>query len=593
MAAQDIAPVSLFPNYTQPAQDARAATETLFQSLLTTPTEPAVVHPAPAPVGANVAATPGHGSSIDSSEINGTAYDSALSDAANGTAAKPQQSSAPSSTSTPSAPNAASSPASSATTASNTSPSDTSAPANNPAQSSTTTKSTTSATSNTRPARTNQPAANSQTSAESPGDVTATTAQTPAVTTPVQAPLASDKKAATPSDGSDSTTAATTTPVTPAPAATVVVPIVAVTEVAPATPAAPSAPISGDVKVAAPSTDPLSAPVLPTDATAPQAPTPAAKAAPTAAPQTAPLPLTGLAAALPETAVATAPAASPSATTSATSPVGATDATSVADEAALFANAVQTVAVAQTPAKSVTSANSVKLAATQRGTASATAGSAVQAAPSTLFAADTATTLDALAKSELEGDAVNAGAGESTDTEALPGQNAASSPTSFATTLSQTNSANASSATQTAQLNPVRLAPVIQQVANGLYQVASSGGNTININIHPENLGHVSVALDINKDGHVTAAISASHPQTLAMLQRDAGTLDQALQDAGLKTDGQSFSFSLSDGSNGGNGASGGQGNGVSSTVLAAQEISGTETETRQDAGSGLVDIRV
>jgi hypothetical protein len=264
----------------------------------------------------------------------------------------------------------------------------------------------------------------------------------------------------------------------------------------------------------------------------------------------------------------------------------------VADETALFASAVQNVAVVQTPTKSVTTANSVKLAATLRGSASATAGSAVQAAPSTLFSADTANTLDALTKSELEGDAVNSGAGEAADADALPGQTT-STTTSFATTLSQTNSTNATSTTQAAQLNPVRLAPVIQQVANGLYQVASNGGNTININIHPENLGHVSVALDINKDGHVTAAISASHPQTLAMLQRDAGTLDQALQDAGLKTDGQSFSFSLSDGGNGGNGASGSQGSGVSSTVLAAQEISGTEAEVRQDAGSGLVDIRV
>jgi len=123
--------------------------------------------------------------------------------------------------------------------------------------------------------------------------------------------------------------------------------------------------------------------------------------------------------------------------------------------------------------------------------------------------------------------------------------------------------------------------------------MASSGGNVINIQIHPENLGHVTVNLEIDKDGHVTAAISANRPETLAMLQRDSGTLDQALQDAGLSTDSQSFSFSLSDGSNGGAGTSGGQGNGVSSSVLAAQEISGTEVETRQDAGSGLVDIRV
>jgi hypothetical protein len=347
----------------------------------------------------------------------------------------------------------------------------------------------------------------------------------------------------------------------------------------------------------------LTAPALPTDQVTPEAATPSSKVQPptgspaAATTQAASAVAPGIAALTPATGAvpttAEAPVAIPATPAASPSPASAdAEASAFADETALFASAVQNVAVVQTPTKSVTTANSVKLAATLRGSASATAGSAVQAAPSTLFSADTANTLDALTKSELEGDAVNTGAGETADADALPGQTT-STATSFATTLSQTNSTSATSTTQAAQLNPVRLAPVIQQVANGLYQVASSGGNTININIHPENLGHVSVALDINKDGHVTAAISASHPQTLAMLQRDAGTLDQALQDAGLKTDGQSFSFSLNDGGNGGNGASGSQGSGVSSTILAAQEISGTETDARQDAGSGLVDIRV
>ena len=43
----------------------------------------------------------------------------------------------------------------------------------------------------------------------------------------------------------------------------------------------------------------------------------------------------------------------------------------------------------------------------------------------------------------------------------------------------------------------------------------------------------------------ITAAISAERPETLEMLQRDSKALERALQDAGLRTNSDSLSFSL------------------------------------------------
>ncbi len=60
----------------------------------------------------------------------------------------------------------------------------------------------------------------------------------------------------------------------------------------------------------------------------------------------------------------------------------------------------------------------------------------------------------------------------------------------------------------------------------------------------------MDVKLEIMAQGRVVAQIAVEKPETLEMLQRDARGLQQALEDAGLKTDTGSLSFNLrSDGS--------------------------------------------
>gem|GEM_PF-5191428 len=83
------------------------------------------------------------------------------------------------------------------------------------------------------------------------------------------------------------------------------------------------------------------------------------------------------------------------------------------------------------------------------------------------------------------------------------------------------------------------------QVAMHLSRAAETGGNRFVIQLSPASLGDVDVDLKVGKDGTVHAMLHVQKPETLQMLQRDSGILHQALQDAGLKPDSGSLSFSL------------------------------------------------
>jgi flagellar hook-length control protein FliK len=106
---------------------------------------------------------------------------------------------------------------------------------------------------------------------------------------------------------------------------------------------------------------------------------------------------------------------------------------------------------------------------------------------------------------------------------------------------------SASLASQVAQATPGRSSATpgtaVDQVAVKLSSSAKDGGGKISIKLNPEELGRVDVKLDIGRDGIVRATVMADRPETLDLLQRDARGLERALQEAGLKTDGQSLNF--------------------------------------------------
>ncbi|MEH3145036.1 MAG: flagellar hook-length control protein FliK [Methylobacterium frigidaeris] len=87
----------------------------------------------------------------------------------------------------------------------------------------------------------------------------------------------------------------------------------------------------------------------------------------------------------------------------------------------------------------------------------------------------------------------------------------------------------------------------------GLRALADS--NRFEIRLDPAHLGRVSVSLDIDREhGAVKAHLVVERPETLALLQRDARSLEQALNQAGLSAGEAALSFSLGDGSAGSQG---------------------------------------
>ncbi|WP_245259573.1 flagellar hook-length control protein FliK [Methylobacterium sp. 10] len=148
------------------------------------------------------------------------------------------------------------------------------------------------------------------------------------------------------------------------------------------------------------------------------------------------------------------------------------------------------------------------------------------------------------------------------------------------------------------QAAPVPLGAVPMTI--GLRSLA--GSNRFEISLDPKDLGRIDVNLDIDKDsGTVTAHLTVDRPETLALLQRDVGNLQQALSQAGFDGGDAAINLSLrSDtGSNGGNGAErdGGGGRdgrpGTPGSDLKDPRLSNDAVPLRMLRGPGGIDIRI
>ncbi len=93
---------------------------------------------------------------------------------------------------------------------------------------------------------------------------------------------------------------------------------------------------------------------------------------------------------------------------------------------------------------------------------------------------------------------------------------------------------------------------VIDQVKVNITKSAVKGVDNIEIKLKPEDLGHIEVKMQISKDGKLHAHIISSRPETMEILQREAGNLEKAFNDAGFDMDSGSLSFSFREGSESG-----------------------------------------
>jgi flagellar hook-length control protein FliK len=126
---------------------------------------------------------------------------------------------------------------------------------------------------------------------------------------------------------------------------------------------------------------------------------------------------------------------------------------------------------------------------------------------------------------------------------------------------------------------------------------AKNGKSSFEIRLDPAELGRIDVRIDVDRTGQVTSHLTVEKPETLSMLQQDAPQLQQALNDAGLKTGSGGLQFSLRDQSSSGQN-SGNQTGGNAHRLIISDEdtmpaaIAG-RTYGRMLGSSSGVDIRV
>lgn len=163
---------------------------------------------------------------------------------------------------------------------------------------------------------------------------------------------------------------------------------------------------------------------------------------------------------------------------------------------------------------------------------------------------------------------------------------------SFGDSLRTAGTERAAPAAETRQPLPGAAA---EQVKVKLVKAAEGGLDKIRIQLNPSELGKVDVRLEFGSDGGVRGVVTVEKPETLQLLQRDARQLEQALQDAGFKTDGESLEFQMRGGNTNGREQNAGTGNGSMSNAggdLTAEEeqlataTAGTEQDGVSDDGS-------
>jgi len=125
---------------------------------------------------------------------------------------------------------------------------------------------------------------------------------------------------------------------------------------------------------------------------------------------------------------------------------------------------------------------------------------------------------------------------------------------------------------------------------------AKTDGNRFEIRLDPPELGRIDVRLDIDRSGQITSRLVVDRVETLDALRRDAGDLERALQQAGLKTSDNGLQFALRDQSFAGRDQSLPT-PGAARVIVPASELPATETAQtgygRVLRSGGGVDIRV
>jgi flagellar hook-length control protein FliK len=164
------------------------------------------------------------------------------------------------------------------------------------------------------------------------------------------------------------------------------------------------------------------------------------------------------------------------------------------------------------------------------------------------------------------------------------------------TTQSQnTNTATVRIGTLPGQTTPTQVPAmtIALQVARNLQK----GINRFDIRLDPAEMGRIDVRMEVKKDGSVATHMVVERPETLELLRRDATTLQQALNNAGLQSNSDSLNFSLRDGNAGNqqqNFANNTQGSsGLSNFESSPDNVALSPIYNINTSANGGIDIRV
>ena len=140
---------------------------------------------------------------------------------------------------------------------------------------------------------------------------------------------------------------------------------------------------------------------------------------------------------------------------------------------------------------------------------------------------------------------------------------------------------------------PVPLSGLAVEIAASV----QSGRTRFEVRLDPADLGQIDVRIDVDRSGQVTSHLMVEKPETLSMLQQDAPQLQQALNDAGLKTGSGGLQFSLRDQSSSGQNNNGNLTNGNAHQLVVSEEDTASPAAAgrygRIAGTSGGIDIRV
>ncbi len=92
---------------------------------------------------------------------------------------------------------------------------------------------------------------------------------------------------------------------------------------------------------------------------------------------------------------------------------------------------------------------------------------------------------------------------------------------------------------------PVTPQMVTKQISMAILKQAGNGLNSFKLSLKPAELGQVNIRMDFQADGKVTTAVIVDNDRTLALLQRDQGALNRALENAGFNMAGNDLNFTL------------------------------------------------